>query len=101
MLGLSIAFNAVSTHATCTAVYVVVAAIAGIGFGSIRTLGKISWLAWIGLACILLASKISPLLTSRDNNIALTDSHYSLHCHYRCGRSGPSSLGPARGNLGI
>lgn len=101
MLGLSIAFNAVSSHATCTAVYVAVAAIAGIGFGSIRTLGKISWLAWVGLICILLASKISSLLASHHNNIPLTDSYYSLHCHYRCRRSGPSSLGPARGNLGI
>ncbi|KAJ5803944.1 uncharacterized protein N7518_000247 [Penicillium psychrosexuale] len=55
MLGLSIAFNSVSTHATCTAVYVAVAAVAGILFASIRTLGKISWLAWIGLTCILAA----------------------------------------------
>ncbi|KAJ5146366.1 uncharacterized protein N7515_000930 [Penicillium bovifimosum] len=55
MLGLSIALNAVSTHATCTAVYVAVAAVAGIIFASIRTLGRISWLAWIGLICILIA----------------------------------------------
>ncbi|KAJ5958229.1 Amino acid transporter transmembrane [Penicillium vulpinum] len=55
MLGLSIALNSVSTHATCTAVYVAVAAVAGITFASIRTLGKISWLAWIGLVCILIA----------------------------------------------
>ncbi|KAF9246612.1 hypothetical protein DTO027I6_5127 [Penicillium roqueforti] len=55
MLGLSIALNSVSSHATCTAVYVAVAAVAGIIFASIRTLGKISWLAWIGLTCILAA----------------------------------------------
>ncbi|KAG0155718.1 hypothetical protein PDIDSM_2891 [Penicillium digitatum] len=55
MLGLSIALNSVSSHATCTAVYVAVAAVAGIAFASIRTLGKISWLAWIGLTCILIA----------------------------------------------
>ncbi|CRK22476.1 hypothetical protein BN1723_002914 [Verticillium longisporum] len=36
MLGISIGLNAVSTHGTCTA-----------------TLGRISWLAWIGLICIL------------------------------------------------
>ncbi|KAJ5575696.1 hypothetical protein N7535_002622 [Penicillium sp. DV-2018c] len=55
MLGLSIALNSVSTHATCTAVYVAVAAVAGIAFASIRTLGRISLLAWIGLVCILTA----------------------------------------------
>jgi hypothetical protein len=57
MLGLSIALNSVSTHATCTAVFVAVSAIAGIGFASIRTLGRISWLAWVGLVAIITASK--------------------------------------------
>ncbi|KAJ5775215.1 uncharacterized protein N7511_000226 [Penicillium nucicola] len=58
MLGLSIALNSVSTHATCTAVFVAIAAIAGIGFASIRTLGRISWLAWVGLVAILTAIMI-------------------------------------------
>lgn len=57
MLSLSIALNAVSSHATCTAIYVAIAAVVGIGFASIRTLGRISWLAWIGLVAILTASK--------------------------------------------
>lgn len=61
MLGISIGLNAVSSHATCTAVYVAVAAIVAFVFGSIRTLGKISWLAWIGLTCILTASKWRPI----------------------------------------
>ncbi|KAJ5355334.1 uncharacterized protein N7496_012546 [Penicillium cataractarum] len=55
ILGLSIGMNAVSTHATCTAAYVAVAAILGFAFSSIRTLGRITWLAWIGLPCILTA----------------------------------------------
>ncbi|OGE56961.1 hypothetical protein PENARI_c002G02369 [Penicillium arizonense] len=58
MLGLSIALNSVSTHATCTAVFVAISAIAGIGFASIRTLGRISWLAWIGLVAIITAIMI-------------------------------------------
>jgi hypothetical protein len=29
----------------------------GFGLGSIQTLHKISWLAWVGLVCILTASK--------------------------------------------
>ncbi|OAP64711.1 hypothetical protein AYL99_00683 [Fonsecaea erecta] len=55
MLGISIALNAVSTHAACTAVFVAVAAIIGFCLSSIQTLGKISWLAWVGVACILIA----------------------------------------------
>ncbi|CAG7915875.1 unnamed protein product [Penicillium olsonii] len=53
MLGLSIGLNAVSDHAVCTAVYVAVAAILACILGSIQTLGRLSWLAWIGLFSIL------------------------------------------------
>lgn len=62
MLGISIGLNAVSTHAACTAVFVAVAAVATFGFASIRTLGKIGWLAWIGLVCIMTASELSQLV---------------------------------------
>ncbi|KAB8210324.1 transmembrane amino acid transporter protein-domain-containing protein [Aspergillus parasiticus] len=55
MLSLSIGLNAVSTHGVCTAVFVAVAAILGFMFSSIRTLGHITWLAWVGLVCILTA----------------------------------------------
>ncbi|KAL1304362.1 hypothetical protein AAFC00_003366 [Neodothiora populina] len=55
MLSVSIALNALSTHATCTAVFVVVAAIIAFLFSSIQTLGKITWLAWLGVACIITA----------------------------------------------
>ncbi|KAF2964536.1 hypothetical protein GQX73_g9049 [Xylaria multiplex] len=55
MLGISIALNAISTHGTCTAVFVAVAAIIGFSLSSIQTLGRITWLAWIGLASILTA----------------------------------------------
>ncbi|KAL3492141.1 transmembrane amino acid transporter protein-domain-containing protein [Aspergillus germanicus] len=55
MLSTSIGLNAVSAHGTCTAVFVAVAAIASFMLASIRTLGKIQWTAWIGLACIFVA----------------------------------------------
>ncbi|KAF4969162.1 hypothetical protein FSARC_3538 [Fusarium sarcochroum] len=55
MLGLSIGLNAVSLHGTCTAVFVAVAAICGCCLASVRTLGRISMLAWVGLVCILTA----------------------------------------------
>ncbi|KAF7550750.1 hypothetical protein G7Z17_g5503 [Cylindrodendrum hubeiense] len=53
MLSVSIGFNAVSSHGTCTAVFVAVAAITGFMFASIRTLARLSWLAWIGLTCLI------------------------------------------------
>ncbi|KAM0229969.1 hypothetical protein ACHAP5_011486 [Fusarium lateritium] len=53
MLSLSIGLNAVSTHGACTAIFVAIAAILGFGLSSIRTLSKISWLAWIGLVSIM------------------------------------------------
>lgn len=53
MLSISIALNSLSEHGTCTAVFVAVAAIVGFGLSSIRTLGKMTWLAWVGLAGIL------------------------------------------------
>ncbi|KAM5354735.1 hypothetical protein ACJ41O_001382 [Fusarium nematophilum] len=55
MLGISISFNAMSTHGACTAIFVAVAAIIGFSLSSIRTLGKISALAWVGLICLLTA----------------------------------------------
>jgi hypothetical protein len=59
MVSTSIALNAVSTHGTCSAVFTAVAAIAAFMLASIRTLSKISWLAWIGTASILIASESS------------------------------------------
>ncbi|OJI96729.1 hypothetical protein ASPVEDRAFT_182603 [Aspergillus versicolor CBS 583.65] len=53
ILGLSIALNAVSSHGTCTAVFVAVAAIIVAALASIRALDRIGILAWVGLICIL------------------------------------------------
>ncbi|KAJ5082990.1 amino acid transporter [Penicillium argentinense] len=53
MLGISIALNALSTHATCTAVFVAVAAVVGFMLSSIQTLGRMSIFAWVGLVCIV------------------------------------------------
>ena len=57
MLGVSIGLNAVSTHGTCTAVFVAIAAAIGLAFASVRTLGRMSFLAWIGTICVLVSSK--------------------------------------------
>jgi hypothetical protein len=63
LISTSIALNAVSTHGTCSAVFTAVAAICTFLLASIRTLNKISWLAWIGTASILIASKCLATLT--------------------------------------
>lgn len=65
MLGIAIAFNALSTHGACTAIFVAVAAMIAFSFGSIQTLGRITWLAWVGLVCILSSS--AELQPSRPN----------------------------------
>ncbi|TXT08899.1 hypothetical protein VHUM_03027 [Vanrija humicola] len=55
MVGVATSLNAVSTHGACTAIFIFVAAIAGWACASVRTLGKVAWLGWIGLVSILLA----------------------------------------------
>lgn len=57
MLSISIPLNALSKHGACTASFVAVAAISGCLLSSIRTLSRIIFVAWIGLAGILVAGK--------------------------------------------
>jgi Transmembrane amino acid transporter protein len=76
MLGISISFNAMSSHGACTAIFVMVAAIIGFALGSIQTLHEVSWLAWVGATSILTASKsrseISRCIRSDNQSIVLT-----------------------------
>jgi hypothetical protein len=55
IVGASIGLNAISLHATCTAVFIAVCAIVGFLLASVQTLGKISWLGWVGLISIVAA----------------------------------------------
>ncbi|ODN90831.1 hypothetical protein L198_06148 [Cryptococcus wingfieldii CBS 7118] len=55
IVGASIGLNAISLHATCTAVFVIVSTIVTFSLASIRTLGNISWLGWVGLTSIVAA----------------------------------------------
>jgi hypothetical protein len=57
LLSVSIAFNAFTAHATCTVVFVAVAAIITAIFASIQTMHKISWVGWGGLAFLMTASE--------------------------------------------
>lgn len=89
MISTSIALNAVSAHGTCSAVFTAVAAICTFLLASIRTLNKISWLAWIGTASILIASEY--FCPSEWRTLT-----YSTHAH-RGRRSGRSSSGSTTG----
>jgi len=55
IVSISTALNAVSMHGACTAIFIFVAAVAGFLLASIRTLGKIAWLGWVGLVSIMAA----------------------------------------------
>lgn len=95
MLSISIAFNAISVHATCTAVFVAVAAVLGFGFGSVRTLGRITWLAWVGVASILVASRSFDFLFFNSKSLFLmTNSSHRHHCRWH--RGSPSSRASGR-----
>lgn len=55
MISISIALNALSDHGACTAIFVGIAAIVGFVFASLRTLGRLSWLAWFGVSSIVIS----------------------------------------------
>ncbi|TXT04330.1 hypothetical protein VHUM_04217 [Vanrija humicola] len=55
IVSISVALNAMTAHATCTQVFIVVAAVCGFMLCSIRTLGQIAWLGWVGCISILVA----------------------------------------------
>lgn len=61
MISMSTAFNALSDHGACTAVFIAVSAIAGALVASIQTLGRIQALGWVGIVSILSAGMFFPL----------------------------------------
>jgi hypothetical protein len=52
VLGISIALNAITNHATCTMVFTAVATIASLLLSTIQTLDKVSFVAWAGIVSI-------------------------------------------------
>ncbi|KAI7555050.1 hypothetical protein KC331_g110 [Hortaea werneckii] len=71
ILSTSIGLNAVSTHGACTAIFVATMAIAAWIFASIRTLGKLSWLVWIGLTCVIVAVLVVTIAAGIQDRPAL------------------------------
>lgn len=55
ILGVSIALNALSTHAACTVWWSFLATILVIAIGSIRTFHHIGWVTWAGFSSIFVA----------------------------------------------
>jgi len=58
MLGLTIVFNAVSRHATCTVVFGFVAYFVICFIASIRRIHRLGWIAWVGFFSITSAVMI-------------------------------------------
>ncbi|KAJ6189862.1 hypothetical protein N7519_004770 [Penicillium mononematosum] len=62
MLTTSVAFNALSEHGACTMIFVAVACLASFVVGTgFRSLGKIAWLSWVGVAGIVFAIWITAI----------------------------------------
>ncbi|GHJ84929.1 hypothetical protein NliqN6_1331 [Naganishia liquefaciens] len=57
-VAISIAFNAITTHATCTVVWVVIAAVGTFALASIQTLNKVGIVSWIGFISVMAAIMI-------------------------------------------
>ncbi len=55
LLSISIAFNAITVHATCTQAFVVIAMVLVFCLASIQTLDKVFYIGWIGLTSIMSA----------------------------------------------
>jgi hypothetical protein len=55
LLSISIAFNAMSLHGTCTAVFVAVATILVFLMASIQTLDKVAWITWAGALSLVVS----------------------------------------------
>ncbi|WVF66447.1 hypothetical protein IAT40_001187 [Kwoniella sp. CBS 6097] len=54
-LSMTVAFNTITSHATCSVVWGVVSMCIVAAMTSIQTLGKISWLGWVGITSIMAA----------------------------------------------
>ena len=52
-LSISVAFNTITSHATCTVAWTVIGAVMVGVVSGIQTLDKLSWLGWVGLVSIL------------------------------------------------
>lgn len=55
IVGVSTALNAISAHGACSADFIAVSAIIGFLLASIRTLGRIQIIGWIGMFSIMIA----------------------------------------------
>ncbi|KAH9885344.1 transmembrane amino acid transporter protein-domain-containing protein [Xylariomycetidae sp. FL2044] len=55
IIGLSVAFNALSDHAACTVWWALLSAVVVTGFASIRTLKNMGWLTFVGFVSLFVA----------------------------------------------
>lgn len=60
VLSVSICLNPLSDHDACTAIFVAVVFFIVFALSSLRTLGRISFIAMAGVVCIIVGSKCTP-----------------------------------------
>jgi len=66
----STAFNALSNHGACTAVFSFVSAVLITGFSSVRTFSRLGWLTWIGFFTFFLAVFIFTVAVTQQDRPA-------------------------------
>ncbi|MCO5549815.1 hypothetical protein L7F22_003289 [Adiantum nelumboides] len=77
LLTTSIALNALTDHATCTMVFVGLAALMACLIGApLRDLHRVSWLGWLGMACVLTSVWVLVIC------LAVRGHPYVEHDHY-------------------
>lgn len=69
-VSIATAFNALSTHGACTAVFTLVAALLVTGFSSLRTFAKLGWLTWFGFATFVVAVLIFTVAVTQQDRPA-------------------------------
>lgn len=77
---LAVALNAITDHTACNAWFTLIATVVVGALCSLRTLGKISWLAAIGMVSIL-ASRKCPVC--RKTCVIISDISNSVDCYHR------------------
>ena len=84
MLTTSAALNALSEHGTCTMVFLAVTCVASFIIGtSFRSLEKVSWLSWIGVAGIIVSIWITAIACLTQDRPAAAPANASINIDIR------------------
>ncbi|KAI8212629.1 hypothetical protein K4K52_007579 [Colletotrichum sp. SAR 10_76] len=71
IVSISTAFNAVSSHGTCTVVFTLLGAILITAFSSVRTFSKLGWLTWLGFTTFFVAVFVFVVAVTKQDRPAV------------------------------